>query len=371
MSDMMRNSGMGSGMNCGPMGMMGSMNCGPMMGSESMSCNPMNWGSMNGPMSCGPMSCGPQGCDPKMMKKMMCNMMKNCGSSSGMECGPMGMMGCNPSKMNKCGRSEKNCDMSMGNMDCNPMMMKCMMAQMGCDPTMMGQCNPQMMGQCDPKKMMKYWKMMNGNMSCDKEDRSSSMDGKCDKANRCPIPKCARRAFIMAEKFGGEPEQYRQFVEETKDKKFEEMMCLWKKSHKESEDMCTKRNAARMAYLFRQSTDKMMEFIKANPNMGFRDLLRKCCQEKGMKVECHDHDDDEHSEHCSDSDTENRKDMRSKREKGNMKDMRNRRDEDNSWSKWDEQSESMMKKTQESKPTPMETPNTPKTTTPTDNAKQA
>lgn len=34
----------------------------------------------------------------------------------------------------------------------------------------------------------------------------------CNKKQRCPIPKSARRAFAMADKFGDEPEKYRQFV---------------------------------------------------------------------------------------------------------------------------------------------------------------
>jgi len=49
-----------------------------------------------------------------------------------------------------------------------------------------------------------------------------------NRKRRCPIPKCARRAFALADKFGGEPESYRQFVEETKEKSFSDVICKWK-----------------------------------------------------------------------------------------------------------------------------------------------
>jgi len=240
----------------------------------------------------------------------------------------MQMMCCNP-KMMKC---MMKCPDMMKMMCCKPEMMKCMM-QCCCNPDMM-KCMKKMMMMCCEKG------------SCDMGMMGMEGDGmKCTK-KRCPIPKDAKRAFALAEKFGGEPEKYRQFVEETKGKDFCDVMCLWKKNHKECEEACMKSCAAKLAYICKESTDKMMECVKANPDMRFKQLLMKCCKERGIKLDCYDHDDDMHSDNCSDDDMDNRhtKRMGDKSWRG----MRDWKNEDND----------TYERKQEPKQTPTETPKT-------------
>jgi len=124
--------------------------------------------------SCGPMGMGMGGCDPKMMKcwmKKMCGM----GGMGGME----GMGGCNPMMMKMMG----GCDPSM--MSCNPEMMKCWKKMMMKGGMMSGECD-----------------MRGRSRDCKEKRENSEERMRCQKKS-CPLPKCTRRAFAMAEKFGG------------------------------------------------------------------------------------------------------------------------------------------------------------------------
>jgi len=73
----------------------------------------------------------------------------------------------------------------------------------------------------------------------------------------------------MAERFGGEPEQYRQFLEETKDQDFCDLVKLWKQNHKECEDACLRKKAGKLAFICKDSTNNMLEMIKKHPEMNF------------------------------------------------------------------------------------------------------
>jgi len=132
-------------------------------------------------------------------------------------------------------------------------------------------------------------------------------------------------------------------------------MCLWKENHKECKEACMKKNAAKLAYICRESTAKMMDVVKANPDMKFRELMAKCCKERGINME-HNSSSEE-----SDSDSDRRR-------KGGMRDRpyMGMPGSMGRWEKvnWDDNSSGREIK-QEPKKTPTETPNS----APAENAK--
>jgi len=114
------------------------------------------------------------------------------------------------------------------------------------------------------------------------EEKWNAKKKPCHKKQRCPIPKCAKRAFALSDKFGDDPEKYRQFVEETKDKNFCDVVKLWKDNHKECQDACMKKKAGRLAFICKDTTNNMIEIIKKHPDMSFREILKMTCKEKGI-----------------------------------------------------------------------------------------
>ena len=76
-------------------------------------------------------------------------------------------------------------------------------------------------------------------------------------------------------------------------------MKLWKENHKECQDACIRKKAGRLAFICKEPINSMMEVVKQNPDMSFRELLRKTCKEKGIELEgAHS----EHSDTCPESD---------------------------------------------------------------------
>jgi len=125
-----------------------------------------------------------------------------------------------------------------------------------------------------------------------------------------------------------------------------------------------KKKAAKLAYICRESTAKMMDVVKANPDMRFKELMVKMCKEKGIKME----QSSSSSDSSSDSDSDRRR-------KGGMRDKSNMNMQGSMgrWEKnnWEDNNSSGRDMKQEPKKTPTETPhpNPNPNPAPTENAK--